>query len=225
LNHIDPDKWIIAGEMETGGGALMWFRDALCQEEKHRAQEDGINAYRLLSHMAQETPPGADRLLFLPWLSGERSAALDHYLRGAFVGLSLGHTKAHLARAVMEGVAYHIRWICEALGGLGFPVTTLNSVGGASSSETWTQIISDVTGRTLHITAHPLEAGAIGAALTVAVGLGVYPDIESVGELIPFSHAVEPRVSVAARYDALYREFQALYEATAPIFRRLHDIP
>ena len=225
LNHIAPDKWIIAGEMETGGGALMWFRDTLCQEETRKARKEGLSAYEMLSRMAQEVPPGADRLLFLPWLSGERSGALDHYLRGAFVGLSLGHTKAHFARAVMEGVAYHIRWICEALGGLGFQVTTLNSVGGAISSETWTQIISDVTGRTLRITAHPLEAGAIGAALTVAVGLGVYPDIESVDDLIPFSHTVEPRVSVAARYDALYREFRALYEATAPIFRRLHDIP
>ena len=99
LNHIDPDKWIIAGEMETGGGALMWFRDTLCQEEIHRAEKEGLSAYQLLSQMAEQVPPGADRLLFLPWLSGERSPVSDHYLRGAFLGLSLGHSKAHLARA------------------------------------------------------------------------------------------------------------------------------
>ncbi len=225
LNHIDPNKWIIAGEMETGGGALMWFRDTLCQDETRTAQETGISVYHLLSQMAQKVRPGADSLLFLPWLSGERSPVLDHYLRGAFVGLALGHTKAHLARAVMEGVAYHIRWICEALEGLGFQVTTLNSIGGGSTSETWTQIISDVTGRKLRIAAHPLEAGAMGAALTVAVGLGVYPDMEAVDDLIPFDHTVNPNETVAARYDALYRAYRALYEATAPIFRQLHNVP
>jgi xylulokinase len=225
LNHIDPGKWIIAGEMETGGGALMWFRDTLCQEEQRKAQSEGLSAYELLGRMAQAVPPGADRLLFLPWLSGERASDSDHYLRGAFVGLSLGHTKAHFARAVMEGVAFHIRWICEALEELGFPVTTLNSVGGASVSRTWTQIISDVTGRRLRIAAHPLEAGAMGAALTVAVGLGVYPDMESLDEMIPFSHTVEPREDVANRYEALYREFRALRTAMAPVFRRLYDVP
>ena len=224
LNHIDPGKWIIAGEMETGGGALMWFRDTLCQEERRRAKKEGKSTYQLLSQMAQQAPPGADRLLFLPWLSGERSPVSDHYLRGAFFGLSLGHSKAHLARAVMEGVAYQIRWICEALEGLDFRVTTLNSIGGGSTSQTWTQIISDVIGRSLRIAAHPLEAGAMGAALTVAVGMDVYPDMESIDELIPFSHIVEPREKMVPRYEALYREFRALHEATAPIFYRLHGV-
>lgn len=225
LNHVAPDKWIIAGEMETGGGALMWFRDTLCQAEAQLAEKEGISTYQLLSRMAQEVPPGADRLLFLPWLSGERSPVLNHYLRGAFIGLSLGHSKAHLARAVMEGVAFHIRWICEALEGLDFEVHTLNSIGGGSTSETWAQIISDVTGRRLRIAAHPLEAGAMGAALTVAVGMDIYPDMESVDELIPFSHTLEPREHTATRYEALYREYRALYGATAPVFRRLHDVP
>lgn len=225
LNHVDPQKWIIAGEMETGGGALMWFRDTLCQEEIRKAKAAGISTYQLLSQMAEEVPPGADRLLFLPWLSGERAPVLDHYLRGGFVGISLGHTKAHFARAVMEGVAYHIRWICEELEQLGFRVTTLNSIGGGSTSKTWTQIISDVTGRELRVAAHPLEAGAMGAALTVAVGMGVYPDVEAIEALIPFSHTVQPRSGVQARYDALYQEYRALYEVTAPIFHRLHDIP
>jgi xylulokinase len=225
LNHIDPNKWIIAGEMETGGGALMWFRDTLCQEEARQAKTEGLSTYQLLSQMAEEVPPGADRLLFLPWLSGERSPVLDHYLRGAFVGLSLGHSKAHMARAVMEGVAFQIRWICEALEDLGFRTTTLNSIGGGSTSDTWIQIISDVTGRCLRMAAHPQEAGAMGAALTVAVGMGVYRSMESVDTMIPFSHVVEPREKAMERYDAMFGEYRALYEATGPVFRRLHDMP
>jgi len=224
LNHIDPDKWIIAGEMETGGGALMWFRDNFCQSEAEQAAKEGISTYALLSRMAEGISPGADRLIFTPWLSGERAPVLDHYVRGAFIGLSMGHTKGHLARAVMEGVAFHIRWICEALERLGLPVGAMNAIGGGSTSPTWTQIISDVTGRELRVVAHPLEAGAIGAALTVAVGMGVYPNMEAIDELIEISRTVKPRAANQARYDALYREYRTIYESLSPMYRRLHDI-
>jgi xylulokinase len=225
LSHIDPDKWIIAGEMETGGGALMWFRDAFCQAEAEKAAVQGISTYQLLSRMAMETRPGADGLLFAPWLSGERAPILDHYARGAFVGLSLGHTKAHLARAVMEGVAFHLRWICEALEQLGLIIGTINAIGGGCTSPVWTQIIGDVLGRDLRISSHPQEAGAIGAALTVAVGMGVYPGLEATDELVEFGHTVEPQTAHSARYDALYSEYRALYEALAPVMRRMHTIP
>jgi len=224
LNHIAPDKWIIAGEMETGGGALMWFRDRFCQAEAEQAAQENTSTYNLLNRMAEEVEPGADRLIFAPWLSGERAPVLDHYARGAFVGLSMGHTKAHLTRAVMEGVAFHIRWICEALEQLGLAIGTINAIGGGSTSPTWMQIISDVTGRELQVVARPLEAGAVGAALTVAVGMGVYPNMEAVDELVEISHTVKPRKAYLARYDALYREYRSLYEALAPIYRRLHNV-
>ena len=91
LNHIDPNKYIIAGEMETGGGALMWFRDVLCQEEQRQAPGEGKSSYDLLSRMAGSVPPGSDKLIFLPWLSGERAPVLDHYARGGFIGLTMSH--------------------------------------------------------------------------------------------------------------------------------------
>jgi xylulokinase len=224
LNHIDPQKWIIAGEMETGGGSLMWFRDNFCQAEAEEAARQGISTYELLSRMAEEVEPGADRLLFAPWLSGERAPVLDHYALGAFIGLSLSHTKAHMARAVMEGVGFHLRWICEALENLGLRVGAVHAIGGGSTSPTWTQIISDITGRQLKVLAHPQEAGAVGAALTVAVGLGVYPNMEAIDDLIEIDRIVEPRDEYRGRYDALYKEYRAVYEALKPINRRLHDI-
>lgn len=222
LSHIDPEKWVIAGEMETGGGALMWFRDAFCQAEVAKAERRGISTYELLGEMASAVPPGSERLLFAPWLSGERAPVLDHYARGAFVGLSMGHTKSHLARAVMEGVAFHIRWIVEAMESIGLRIEALNAIGGGSTSPVWTQIISDITGRALNVVEHPLEAGAIGAALTVAVGMGIYPSIEAAAESIRIVQVVEPRQDDrATRYGALYREYRALYDALAPIYRRL----
>jgi xylulokinase len=225
LSHIDPRKWVIAGEMETGGGALMWFRDALCQAEAQRAESRGISTYELLGEMAAAVPPGSERLLFAPWLSGERSPVLNHYARGAFAGLSMGHTKAHLARAVMEGVAFHIRWIMEAMQAIGLRIEGANTIGGGATSAVWTQIISDITGQELRVVEHPLEAGAIGAALTVAVAMGIYPGMEAIDDLIPIARVVSPRSDESrTRYKALYGEYRALYEALAPIFHRLYQV-
>jgi xylulokinase len=225
LNHIDPHKYIIAGEMETGGGALMWFRDALCEAEKQAASAEGKSSYAMLSAIAELTPHGSDRLIFLPWLSGERAPVLDHYARGAFIGLSLSHTKGHMVRAVMEGVAYHLRWICEAMERVGFRIDAFNGIGGGCNSPLWVQIISDVTGRKVSVVKNHLEAGAAGAALAVAVGMGIYSSMDEVDQLVEISHEVQPDSSKKNRYDALYREYRQLYDALIPIHRRLYQVP
>jgi len=224
LSHIDPKKYIIAGEMETGGGALMWFRDALCQEEARLSAEVGQSAYSLISQMAAETPTGSDRLIFMPSLSGERAPVLDHYARGSFIGLSMSHTKAHLARAVMEGVAYHLRWICEVMEKIGFAVDGLNVIGGGCNSPLWVQIIADVTERPLQVVKNNLEAGASGAALTVAVGLGVHSSMDEVDRLIEIDHSVRPNPANRVRYSELYREYREIYKALEPVNRRLYKI-
>ena len=223
LNHIDPQKFIIAGEMETGGGALMWFRDVFCQEERRQAAEQGKSSYELLSEMAEATPPGADKLIFLPWLSGERAPVLDHYARGAFIGLNMSHTKRHMARSVMEGVAYHLRWISEAMERVGFTIDGYNGIGGGCNSRVWVQIISNITGRPLRVVKNHLEAGASGAALAVAVGLGIHPNLDAVDDLIEISRLVEPEEADRQRYDDLYQEYRQLYNALSPIYRRLYQ--
>lgn len=224
LNHIDPSKWVIAGEMETGGGALMWFRDTFFQLEAEQARRQGKSTYAVLGEMAASIEPGSEKLLFTPWLSGERAPVLDHYARGAWLGISLGHTRAHFARAVMEGVAYHLRWIIEAIERIDLPVGSINAIGGGSTSPVWTQIISDVTGRELRVLKNAQEAGAAGAALTVAVGMGVYPDVESIDDLVEISHTVTPDTRHSRRYDALYAAYRQTYEALTPIYRKLYEI-
>jgi xylulokinase len=224
LNHIDPNKYIIAGEMETGGGALMWFRDTLCQAELHHAVQSGESSYALIGRIAEATPPGADKVIFLPWLSGERAPVLDHYARGAFIGLNISHTKGHMARAVMEGVAYHLRWICEAMERTGFRIDGFNGIGGGCNSELWVHIISDVTGRPLSVVKNHLEAGAAGAALAVAVGLGIHPSMDDVDRLVEISYVVQPNPALHDRYDDLYHEYRELYSALIPIHKRLYQV-
>jgi xylulokinase len=224
LSHIDPRKWIISGEMETGGGALMWFREAFCQEEESQARQDGVSTYALIDQMAASVEPGAGGLIFAPWLSGERAPVLDHYARGAWLGISLSHTRAHFARALMEGVAYHLRWIIEALESQGFSISTLNAIGGGCASPVWTQIISDVIGRPLQVIKQPLEAGAKGTALTVAVGMGAVPSVDAIDELIRIERSVEPDPVVQPRYDNLYQIYRQAYQVLAPLFRGLHEV-
>ena len=219
LNHIDPYKWVIAGEMETGGGALQWYRNLLGGEEARQAEARGISTYQVLDELGASAPPGSDDLVFTPWLSGERAPVLDHYARGAFLGMSLGHTRAHLTRAVMEGVAYHVRWIIEAMENVGFDIGDLQAIGGGNASPLWTQIIADITGRTLRIVEHPLEAGAMGAALAVAVGLGIYPDMDAVDDLIKVRRIVEPQEANQAVYERMYLMFRDFYTALAPIYQ------
>lgn len=224
LNHIDPDKYIIAGEMETGGGALMWFRDVLCQEEVRQASFGGKSSYDLLSIMAGSVPAGSDKLIFLPWLSGERAPVLDHYARGGYIGLTMSHNKAHMTRAVMEGVAYHLRWICEAMEKTGFIIDGFNGIGGGCNSSVWVQIIADVTGRPLRVVENHMEAGAVGAALTVAVGLGIHPDMDAVDDLIGIEKVVHPDLSNQTRYEDLYQIYRDLYTVLVPIHHRLYEV-
>jgi xylulokinase len=225
LNHIDPDKYIIAGEMETGGGALMWFRDVVCQEEQRQALAAGKSSYDLLTVMAGSVPPGSDKLIFLPWLSGERAPVLDHYARGGYIGLTMSHNKTHMTRAVMEGVAYHLRWICEAMEKTGFVINSFNGIGGGCNSPVWVQIIADVTGRPLSVVKNHLEAGAVGAALTVAVGLGIHPSMDAVDDLVVIERIVQPDPAHWHRYEDLYQIYRDLYTVLVPIHHRLYEVP
>ena len=150
----------------------MWFRDVLCQEERRLAAAKGKSSYDLISAAAQAVSPGSDKLIFLPWLSGERAPVLDHYARGGFIGLNMSHNKGHMARAVMEGVAYHLRWICEAMEKVGFQIDGFNGIGGGCNSKVWLQIISDVTGKPLHVVKNHLEAGAARRGADRRGGIG-----------------------------------------------------
>ena len=219
LNHIDPDKFVIAGEMETGGGALQWYRNLLGGEEARQAEERDVSTYQVFDELAATAPAGSDGLFFTPWLSGERAPVLDHYARGAFLGLSMGHTRAHLTRSVMEGIAFHIRWIIEAMEKIGFTIDAMQAIGGGSVSPLWTQIIADVTSRQLNVVENPLEAGAMGAALAVAVGLGVYPNMDAVDDLIKVKRAFVPQEANHAVYERMYGTYRQFYAALAPIYR------
>lgn len=204
FNHAVPGMWYVLGAILSAGLALRWLR-----------QVTGLagvpDAYARLSAEAAVVAPGADGLIFLPYLAGERTPHMDPRARGAFVGLSAYHGRGHLARAVMEGVALALRQVLEICLTLGEPVTQLIAAGGGAASPVWRQILADVLGRPLRQSLLAEQAG-VGAALLAGVGAGIYPDLATAcRQVVQRGPITEPDPSQLAVYDDLYARFLALY--------------
>ena len=217
------DLYVFGGAI-TAGASVAWFRDNFCGADVEAAKAQGIDVHSLIERAAAPLPPGAEGLVFLPYLMGERSPLWDAQASGAFVGLGLHHGRAHLWRAVLEGVACALRHNIETgLRGMDELEERLVVVGGASRSDLWMQIIADLTGRPVHTIAEDVEA-SLGAALLAAYGVGLI-DAEQVrrGWVQPVPRAV-PRPDAQRRYDALFEQYVALYPVLRPVMHRLHEL-
>lgn len=215
--HAVRGKWHMMGVSLTGGGALQWFAQKLCPELKKRA-------YDVLNDEATAVSAGAEGLFFLPYLAGERTPHADPDARGCFVGLTLKHGRGHLARAIMEGVAYAMRDSLEIIRGLGVPVRQIRVSGGGSKSELWRQIQADVFGQRAY-TLQAEEGPAYGVALLAAVGAGAYKNIQ---EACQSTIAIASSTSVQRRakrcYDRAFPEFQQLYRSLRDDFKRISEL-
>ena len=157
----------------SAGGSLRWFRDALCDVEKAEALKTGRDAYDIITEAAGAVPVGSDGLLFLPYLTGERTPHADPFARGVFFGLSLRHGKAHMARAVLEGVTFSLRECLDLLCALGQSCARVRVSGGGSRSPFWRQMMADVFGVEI-VEVNVTQGACYGAALLAGVGTGVY---------------------------------------------------
>jgi xylulokinase len=209
--HCVPDRWHVMGVMLSGAGSLRWFRDAVAPAV----------GFADLVEEAAEVPAGSDGLLFLPYLTGERTPHPDPEARGAFVGLTIHHRRPHLTRAVLEGVAFAMRDSLELTRGLGVPVSgAIRATGGGSKAAAWRRILADVL-REPVATTSTSEGAAQGATMLAAVGLGWFPSVEDAcRELVRLDDVIEPSGSSSAYEDA-YARYRALYPALAPTFHTL----
>ncbi|MBC7186295.1 MAG: xylulokinase, partial [Calditrichaeota bacterium] len=209
--HAVPGKWNKMGVIHSPGGYLRWFRDALCQEEVARARQQGVEVYELLTAAAAAVPPGAEGLLFLPYLAGERTPYPDPNARGVFIGLSLRHSKAHLVRAVLEGVTFGMRDSLEIMREQHIEAQQIRASGGGGRSALWRQIQADVFGAP--VTSINVEEGpAFGVALLAGVGTGLYASVpEACQATIRVVSETKPRAEVTALYERYYRLYRSLY--------------
>jgi xylulokinase len=205
--HAVPGGWHAMGVMLSAAGSLRWFRDAFAPGER----------YDVLAAEAERWRPGAEGLVFLPYLAGERTPHADPGARGAFAGLSLRHDRGALTRAVLEGVAYGLRDSLELLPGLGVRPEVARISGGGARSDLWVRIVASVLGIPLERTAVE-EGAAYGAALLAGVAGGVFADVqEAVAACVRVGESVEPDPEWEKIYAAGYDRFRALYPALRPL--------
>jgi xylulokinase len=215
--YIERDTWLGIGATTSTGAAVEWFaREVL--------GESGADRLRLVTELAAASRPGSGGLLFLPYLQGERAPVWDPLARGAFVGLTAATTRADMARAVLEGVAFAVRQVIECAGDfLDGPFPELRAVGGPTRNDLWNQIKADVLRRPLGVVEFQ-ETGALGAALLAGMGAGVYASVEEavgVARAAGPVRTVEPDPERAASYQRAYEAYCRLYPALAPIAHSL----
>ena len=219
FNHAIPNKWYVMGVIMAAGLSLKWFRDNLGHLEKQMESLTGTDAYDLMSQQATPTPPGAEGLIFLPYLNGERTPHADAYARGVFFGLTPRHTRGHLIRAVMEGVVYALRDSVEIIRGMGIPIEQVRAIGGGAKSPLWRQMQADIM--QLEVATLNIDEGpAFGAALLAGVAAGVYDTVEEAAEnTVRIVHTTEPNRALVGLYDDYYGLFRSLYPALKDRFR------
>jgi len=203
--HSVPGAYHLMGVTLAAGGSLRWWRDVVGHEVD----------YDQLVRGASDVAPGSEGLLFLPYLSGDRSPHLDPEARGAFFGLTLRHTRAHLTRAVMEGVAFSLKDCLDLMAGLGVPVGEVRATGGGARSVLWRSILADVFDHPIHRTTVE-EGPAFGAALLAGVTAGVYRDVEEATSHIALDRDVQrPDAKRREQYARLHDLYRSIYPATA----------
>ena len=210
--HALPNRWHLMGVMLSAAGSLQWYRDTFSPD---------VSFDELMSEAAV-APPGSEGLIFLPYLSGERTPYPDPLARGAWVGLTLRHKRGHLTRSVLEGVAFGLKDSFALIQGAGLgAIEQVRVSGGGAKSALWRQIIADVLGAEL-VTVNSTEGAANGAAILASVGCGAWPDIETAcSRLIRIVERVSPDQKRTALYGRVHDQYKELYPALRSSFSRL----
>ncbi len=213
--HSVPGRWHLMGVMLSAAGSLRWYRDTLAP---------GVGYDELLAPAA-DVPIGSEGLVFLPYLTGERTPHPDPLARGSFVGLTVRHTQPHMTRSVIEGVAFGLRDSFELMKGAGLSeITQVRVSGGGARSPLWRQILADVFNSEL-VTVNTTEGAAYGAALLAGVGAGVWPDVETACDsVIEITGRTVPNADAVAQYEPVYQIYRNLYPALKSSFDALAEV-
>lgn len=219
-------------EMETAGKCLEWVKDHLALDEigvylekkEITGSQEAVytSLYDYLTETVEKIPAGSGGVIFTPWLHGNRCPFEDPAAAGMFFNIRLDTGKTELIRAVLEGVCFHLRWMLECQAKKVRTSDPIRFVGGGALSAVTAQILADVTGRTVETVASPQNAGSVGAAAVMAVGLGLIADLDAVGMLIPAEKTFRPNGANRAVYDRNYAVFRKLYASNKAHFRALN---
>lgn len=219
-----PGAWHVMGVTQAAGLSLKWMKDQFCQDYAELAKTQGVDVYDLINQDIDQIKPGCDKLIYLPYLMGERTPHLDPDCRGVFFGLSAIHTKAHLLRAVMEGVSYSLSDCNDILKELGIQVDQMMACGGGGKSPVWRQMLSDMYECEVK-TVYQTEGPALGAAILAGVGCGIYESVEKAcEELISKDQSASPETDRAVVYRSCHELYKELYRNLKASFKKLASL-
>jgi len=218
-----PGKYQCVNEQDLAGGCLPFLMDnILFYESEQIPTVIPDEAYDALNTVAEQVPPGSDKLIFTPWLNGERTPVDDTQLRGGFHNMSKTTNRNHMIRSVMEGVAYNTRWMLQYVEKfIGRPLNPISIIGGGAKSTIWCQIFADVLQRDIRQVKGPIHANARGAAFIALAGLGEI-SFEDVPNLVQYDATFTPNPDNRAIYDELFNAFLRIYKANKAIYQSLN---
>lgn len=216
-----PGAWHLMGVTQAAGLSLRWLRDTVCTEEMAEAAEKSVDPYVIMDAEAEASPIGANRLLYMPYLMGERTPHLDPDCRGAFVGLSAMHTRGDMVRAVMEGVSYSLKDCLGILEGMGAVPESMRICGGGGKSAFWRKMLADVYGVPVQ-TIESDEGPALGVAILAMVGAGIYPTVKDACDaIVRVKDTTEAETENTAEYAKFYDIYTKLYSHLKADFKAL----
>lgn len=209
--HAIPDRWHVMGVTQAAGLSLRWFRDRFGTAPRESTGEDNRDPYELLMEEAESAPVGSDGLFWAPYLMGERTPHLDPHARAALVGLTASHTRSHIIRAILEGVAYSLRDTLSIFATMEVPVETIRLGGGGARSRLWQQIQADVYGQTVELVEAD-EGAAYGAALLAGVGVGAWASVdEACNRAVAVRERIRPESEASSVMDRNYQTYRLIY--------------
>lgn len=218
--HVVPGCWLLQGGTTGGGGVMRWLEKEFADYESGRETCTGKSALDQFNALAGQVAPGSDGVIFLPYMSGERSPIWDPDAKGVYYGLDFGKTKGHFIRAAMEGVALSLRHNLEAAKEAGAEVRVLRAMGGSANSLLWTQIKADVTGKPIVVPSSD-TATTLGAVMLAGVGVGMYGSFEeAVALTVKEKRCHEPDRAKAAVYEQNYEIYLQLYDRLKDVMKR-----
>lgn len=228
----DDGRYNYFAELETAGKCLEWVKDHLALDEigvylekkkiTDTYEAEYTSLYDYMTHVVSEVPAGANGVIFTPWLHGNRCPFEDPNARGMFFNINLETGKREMIRAVLEGVCYHLRWFIDVEEKKVKTSDCIRFVGGGALSELTCQILADMTGKTIETVANPQNVGAVGAAVVVAVGLGLIDKISDAKKLIPRIKSYYPNSENKAVYDKMFEVYKNLYKSNKENFVALN---
>ncbi|MBN2323051.1 MAG: xylulokinase [Spirochaetes bacterium] len=219
--HFTRGLYFPAGTMQAGGGSYQWMKNTLCRSEASCADEAGVDVYDILNLKAQKVQAGSGGILYLPYLMGERSPLWNPDARGCFIGLSMAHTKEHLIRAVLEGVAYNMRLICDAFAEQGVNTQAIRMIGGGAKSRLWREIFAGIMEKPILRLNFIEEATSMGAAIAGGIGVGIFSSIEDAEKLVHVTEEAKPKEEDIPVYKKQYALFTQSIGLLGDIFSGL----